>query len=194
MRQGQWERARAGFEAVLASRESLLDELGPVGEQVWLGLREAELAYHTAGDMAYTRQLAADACELAADLDLLDAEMMGLALEGLALVGLGEVDEGLRRLDEATVAAVGGELESYKAVAAICCFMIFACERVRDIERAAQWCEQYMAYCDRNAMPAIWPSAVPITPRWWPRGGGGPRRRWSWNGRARSCTLDRRGR
>ncbi len=222
LRQGQWGRARAGFEAVLAEGESaealeglaeaawwledasvvlsarqrayhlfrrrgddigagrvatelgfdhavfrlelavangwfqrahrLLDELGPVAEQVWLGLREAELAYHTAGDMAYTRELAAGARKLAADLELLDAEMMGLALEGLALVGLGEVDEGVRRLDEASVAAVGGELESYKAIAAICCFVIFACERVRDIERASQWCEQYMAYCQRNDM------------------------------------------
>lgn len=131
----------------------LLDELDPVAEQVWLGLREAELAYHTSGDMTYTRELAAAARELAADLELLDAEMMGLALEGLALVGLGDVDDGFRRLDEAAVGAVGGEVEGYKAVAAICCFVIFACERVRDIERASQWCEQYMAYCDRNDMP-----------------------------------------
>ncbi len=131
----------------------LLDEREPGAEQVWLGLREAEVAYHTAGDMAYTRQLAAAARKLAEDLALLDAQMMGLALEGLTLVGLGEVDEGLRRLDEATVAAVGGEVESHKAIAGICCFMIFACERVRDIERARQWCEQYMAYCQRNDMP-----------------------------------------
>ena len=223
LRQGLWERARAGFEAVLADGESaealeglseaewwledsdavlaarqrayhlfrqrgddlgagrvatelgfdhavfrlelavangwfqrahrLLDELDPVGEQAWLGLREAELAYHTAGDMAHTRGLAAGARKLAADVGLLDAEMMAVALEGLTLVGLGEVDDGLARLDEATVAAVGGELESYKAISGICCFMIFACERVRDIERARQWCEQYMAYCRRNDMP-----------------------------------------
>ena len=223
LRRGQWERARAGFEAALADGESaesleglaeaawwledasevlrarqrayhlfrrrgddigagrmatelgfdhavfrlelavangwfqrahrLLDEHGPVAEQVWLGLREAEVAYHTAGDMAATRQLAAGAHKLAADLDLLDAQMMGLALEGLTLVGLNEIDEGLRRLDEATVAAVGGELESFKAISGICCFMIFACERVRDLERASQWCEQYMAYCERNGMP-----------------------------------------
>lgn len=221
--QGQWERARAGFEAVLEEGESpealeglaeaawwlddasvvlntrrrayrlfrqagddlgagrmatelgfdhavfrlelavangwfqrahrLLDKLDPVREKVWLGLREAELSYHTAGDMTYTRELAAAARKLAADLELLDAEMMGLALEALALVGLGEVDDGLGRLDEAAVAAVGGEMEGYKAIAAICCFMIFACERVRDIERASQWCEQYMAYCRRNDMP-----------------------------------------
>ena len=131
----------------------LLDEHGPVAEQAWLGLREAEVAYHTAGDMAYTRQLAAAAHKLAADLELLDAQMMGLALEGLTLVGLGEIDEGLRRLDEAAAAAVGGELESYKAISGICCFVIFACERVGDIDRAGQWCEQYMGYCQRNGMP-----------------------------------------
>ena len=223
LRQGQWERARAGFEAALAEGESaealeglaeaawwledapevlsarqrayrlfrrrgedvnagrmatelgfdhavfrlelavangwfqrahrLLDEHGPVTEQVWLGLREAEVAYHTAGDMVHTRHLAASARSLAADLSLLDAELMGLALEGLTLVGLGEIDEGLGRLDEAAAAAVGGELESYKAIAGICCFVIFACERVRDIERASQWCEQYMGYCQRSGMP-----------------------------------------
>ena len=131
----------------------LLDELEPGAEQVWLGLREAEVAYHTAGDMASTRQLAAGARKLAADLALLDAQMMGLALEGLTQVGLGDIDEGLRKLDEATVAAVGGELESFKAISGICCFMIFACERVADVERARQWCEQYMAYCHRNDMP-----------------------------------------
>ena len=223
LRHGQWERARAGFEAALAREESaealeglaeaawwledaevvlnarqrayrlfrrrsedvnagrlatelgfdhavfrlelavangwfqrahrLLDEHGPVAEQVWLGLREAEVSYHTAGDMAYTRQLAASARTLAADLSLPDAELMGLALEGLTLVGLGEMHEGLRQLDEAAAAAVGGEVESYKAIAGICCFVIFACERVRDIERASQWCEQYMAYCQRSDMP-----------------------------------------
>ena len=223
LRQGQWERARAGFEAALAHAESaealeglaeaawwledasevlsarqrayhlfrrrgedvnagrmatelgfdhavfrlelavangwfqrahrLLDEHSPVTEQVWLGLREAEVAYHTAGDMTYTHKLAAGARQLAVDLSLSDAELMGLALEGLTLVGLGEMDEGLGRLDEAAAAAVGGEVDSYKAIAGICCFVIFACERVGDIERASQWCEQYMAYCQRSDMP-----------------------------------------
>lgn len=223
LRQGQWERARAGFEAVLAEEESaealeglseaawwledaqevlsarqrsyrlyrlrgqdvdagrmatelgfdhavfrlelavangwfqrahrLLDEQDPIAEQVWLGLREAEVAYHTAGDMGRTRQLAANARGLAESLSLLDPALMGLALEGLTLVGLGEIEEGLQRLDEAAAAAVGGELHSYKAVSGICCFVIFACERVRDIERASQWCEQYMGYCQRSGMP-----------------------------------------
>lgn len=132
----------------------LLEDRDPVAEQVWLAFREAELAYHTAGDMNHTRGLAVEARTLAARLGLADLEMVGLALEGLAQVGLGEVGEGMRLLDEATAAAVAGDMRDLKAVAATCCFMIFACERVRDVDRASQWCDQFMAFCRRNDMGA----------------------------------------
>lgn len=132
----------------------LLDDLDPVAERVWLSFREAELSYHTTGDMDRTRSLAVDAKEQAGRLDLLDLEMVGLALEGLALVGLGDVTDGMRRLDEATAVAVAGDMHDLKAIAATCCFMVFACERVRDVERAGQWCDQFMAFYRRNDMQA----------------------------------------
>lgn len=58
-----------------------LDDLDPVPEQVWLALREAELAYHTEGDMERVRRLAVQAKELAGRLGLLDPEInhQGLA-------------------------------------------------------------------------------------------------------------------
>ncbi|MBW3549151.1 MAG: LuxR C-terminal-related transcriptional regulator [Actinobacteria bacterium] len=132
----------------------LLDHSDPVAEQVWLAFREAELAYHTAGDMEVARRLAVTAKELAGRLGLFDLEMVGLALEGLAMVGLGEVAGGMTRLDEATTAAVAGDMHDLKAVAATCCFMVFACERVRDVDRASQWCDQSMAFYRRNGMGA----------------------------------------
>jgi DNA-binding NarL/FixJ family response regulator/transcriptional regulator with XRE-family HTH domain len=132
----------------------LLDDLDPLPEQVWLALREAELAYHNEGDMDRVRRLANHAMELASRLGLLDPQMMGLAIEGLALVGLGEVADGMRRLDEATAAAVAGEVQNYLAVAVTLCCMVWACERVRDIDRAGQWCDQFMAYCRRNDLQA----------------------------------------
>ena len=132
----------------------LLDSAEPVAERVWLAFREAELAYHTAGDMQVTRRLAVEAKELAVRLGLLDLEMVGQALEGLAMVGLGEVAEGMRRLDEATAAAVAGDMHDLKAIAATCCFMVFACERVRDVDRASQWCDQFMEFYRRNDMGA----------------------------------------
>jgi LuxR family transcriptional regulator, maltose regulon positive regulatory protein len=59
-----------------------LDDLDPVPEQVWLTLREAELAYHTEGDMERVRRMAVQAKDLASRLGLLDPEMMGLASRG----------------------------------------------------------------------------------------------------------------
>jgi hypothetical protein len=104
--------------------------------------------------MDYTRNLAISAKELAAAIGLDDLEMMSLALEGLALVGLGQVPGGMRLLDGATASAVSGDMSDLKAIAATCCFMVFACERVRDVDRASQWCDQLMAFCRRNDMRA----------------------------------------
>jgi tetratricopeptide (TPR) repeat protein len=44
------------------------------------------------------------------------------------------------RLDEATTAAVSGEMSDPFAIGISCCYLVDACERIRDFERAAQWC------------------------------------------------------
>src|SRR5213593_903258 len=67
-------------------------------------------------------------------------EFTGLALEGLARVSAGDVAGGMRCLDEASAAATAGEVKELHTVGVVCCWQIFACERVRDYERAAQWC------------------------------------------------------
>ena len=78
-----------------------------------------------------------------------DPEMTMLALEGLALVTLGEVDTGMRLLDEASAAVAAGEVIEPVFASTIYCFVINACERVRDIDRAGQWCDAMAAYCAR---------------------------------------------
>jgi DNA-binding CsgD family transcriptional regulator len=132
----------------------LLDALAPVPEQIVLALVEAELAYYGDGDMKHIRGQAVRARRLAGDLGLFDLEMVGLAIEGLAMVGLGDVSDGMRRLDEATAAAVAGDVEDVQSVAATLCIMIFACERVQDVDRAGQWCDRYIAFCVRNGLRA----------------------------------------
>ncbi len=78
-----------------------------------------------------------------------DPEMAMLALEGLALVTLGQVDTGMRQLDEASAAVAAGEVTEPVFASTIYCFVINACERVRDIDRAGQWCDAMAAYCAR---------------------------------------------
>jgi DNA-binding NarL/FixJ family response regulator len=65
-----------------------------------------------------------------------------LSLEGLALVADGEVAEGMRRLDEAATAATSGEVADATLVEIICCHVIDACKRVRDFDRAGEWCRR----------------------------------------------------
>jgi DNA-binding CsgD family transcriptional regulator len=131
-----------------------LDGLPPVVEQAWLALREGELSYHVDGDMEQVRRIAVGANQLSCDLGELDPEILALALEGLALVGMARVSEGMSLLDEATVAALSGEMRSCYAVASTLCLMVFACERVRDTDRAAQWCDHFMDFCTRNGLRA----------------------------------------
>ena len=76
--------------------------------------------------------------------------MFGLATEGLALVNQGDVAEGMRRLDEAAAAALGGEYEQLAPAGWTCCYLIYACERVRDYDRAAQWCREVEAFSRRT--------------------------------------------
>jgi LuxR family maltose regulon positive regulatory protein len=95
----------------LARAHRLLDPLEPGREHAWLGVREASATL--GGDPARAQELGAQAAELCRALGLTDLEMNALAIEGLALVSLGQVDRGMRLLDEATAAAVsGGEGEN----------------------------------------------------------------------------------
>jgi DNA-binding NarL/FixJ family response regulator len=55
----------------------------------------------------------------------------------------------MRRLDEATAATVAGELDDLDAISSCCCYLIDACKRVRDFERASQWCEHVKGFCEQ---------------------------------------------
>ena len=68
--------------------------------------------------------------------------MVGRSLEGLALVHEGRVEDGMRRLDESAVAARAGDVNDLMWQSKVCCNLIAACERVGDVDRAMQWCDE----------------------------------------------------
>ena len=61
----------------------------------------------------------------------------------------------MRELDQATAAAVAGELSGLHFAGAVCCHMIYACERVHDVERAAQWCETVRGFSEQWSVPQL---------------------------------------
>jgi DNA-binding NarL/FixJ family response regulator len=126
----------------------LLDPLEPGPDHGWLAFHDGFLA-HAGGDTAKARSRAVFAAELGRRFGVADLEMLGLALEGAALVACAEVEEGMRRLDEATVAALEGEATIPISSAWACCFMVSACTDVLDYERASQWCDRIAEFAER---------------------------------------------
>ena len=127
----------------------LLDDLEPGADHGWLALHEGAIALGMHEDTARARELGKRAAELGRRHGVPELEMLGLGLEGRALVSDGQVDQGMRRLDEASAAALAGDVSLLACAAWACCYLLAACERVRDYERAAQWCVRVGEFCDR---------------------------------------------
>ena len=106
-------------------------------------------------DMPRARALSEEAVDLAHRLGYLGIEMIARAHLGLVLVSSGEVAEGMHLLDEATAAAVGGELEDLETAVNVCCFMVTACLRSRDLSRAAQWSRYVLGRADQHRSAAL---------------------------------------
>ena len=126
---------RGGCGAGVFRRARIPDDLDPALEHGWLAALEAQFALE-AGELAEAARIGTRARQLGRDPGITDLEMLGLATEGLALVTEGKLKEGMWRLDEAAAAALGGEFEGFVGVGWICCYLIYACERVRDDDRA----------------------------------------------------------
>ncbi len=128
----------------------LLSGLAPIPEHGWLKLFEGDLDLTVGDDPVRARELAGQAAAIGRDLGDVDLEMTALALEGLALVLAGELAEGMPRLDEASTAAMSGEMNDLIAIGLSCCYVVIACERIRDFARAAQWCQRVREFSTRT--------------------------------------------
>lgn len=122
----------------------------PAGpEHGWMELWQGHFDRLARGDAVSARGCAERAARIARNLGLKDLEMLALGLEGHVLVTEGEVDEGMKRLDEATAAALAGEISDLDAAGAACCFLMHACEQVRDLDRAMQWADRVAEFSRR---------------------------------------------
>jgi LuxR family transcriptional regulator, maltose regulon positive regulatory protein len=125
----------------------LLEGHPPCAERAWLEVREGSLCLLEEGDPQRALTLAQAGIRAAQAAGSVDLEMVGRAVVGLALVASGSVAEGMRNLDEVTTAVIAGELSDRVAIGLCGCYLIAACERVRDYERAVQWCRRLKEFC-----------------------------------------------
>ncbi len=125
----------------------LLEGRPEATEHAWLALRSGVFALLDDGDPRRAEQLASEAIRIGHALGAADFEMVGRALHGFARVTAGSVAEGLQELDEVNAAVLAGEMTDRVMIGIACCYLIAACERIRDYERAVQWCDRLKAFC-----------------------------------------------
>jgi class 3 adenylate cyclase len=100
------------------------------------------------GQLKPAREELARAHELATRFADRSLEAMAMVFKGTVLVMSGQVSEGLALLDEATAAAVSGELEPL-ATGMVYCVTIHSCQTLGDCGRAAEWTTAANRWCDR---------------------------------------------
>lgn len=133
----------------------LLSTLEPSPEHGWLALSEGDLALTVGDEPAEIHTHARRAAEIGRDLGLVDLEIVARALEGATLVAEGRLSAGLEQLDGSVTIALSGELSDRLAIAYSCCYLLSSCTRVRDFDRAAQWCGRMEAFGKRTRSDAL---------------------------------------
>ncbi len=126
----------------------LLDGIEPGPDHGWLAFHEGYIASGR-GDAERALVLAGRAAELGRRFDVPDLEMLGLALEGVVRVSGADVEQGMACLDEAAATALEGGSAIPISRAWACCFLVGACETVRDYERAFEWCDRIAEFAAR---------------------------------------------
>ena len=137
--------------AWVARAERLLAEEPECVEHGYLERLLSVIAFEGRGDFDAALAHARRALEIGTTFG--DRELQALALQdqGRVLVAAGEVAEGQAMIDEATVAAVSGELSPYNT-GVVYCNTIASCKELADYRRAGDWTEAAKRWCDRQAI------------------------------------------
>jgi class 3 adenylate cyclase len=120
----------------------------------WLAWMRGLLAWMGQADFEAAIEHYDQALEIAARTGDRNLHGMSLHDKGHSLCLLGRITEGLALLDEAMVAAVGGELDPEPA-GYVYCGMIGICSKLGDYGRAAEWTEATLRWCERQSIPAF---------------------------------------
>jgi class 3 adenylate cyclase len=131
-----------------ANADRLLDGLPESAEHGILALMRGVAALFAEGDLPRAITEFDRASELGKRFNDRDTQVMAVVGKGRALVKSGEVEQGLALLDEATAAAVCGELRPL-STGLVYCITISACQDLGDYRRAAEWTEVANRWCDR---------------------------------------------
>jgi class 3 adenylate cyclase len=147
-----WDHEGRGAFAVaggwLATAERLLRNVPEAPEHGMLLLTHAITKLFAEGDLDGAVGLLEETYEAAQRVGDRDGQMLALSMKGRAFIKAGRIDEGLALLDEATAAAMCGDLRAHSA-GLVYCLTISTCNDLGDFRRAAEWTETANRWCDK---------------------------------------------
>ena len=118
------------------------------GLLLWMRVRSLLFG---ANDFAGALDAARELVELGRRLRDPDLEALGLLDQGHALIAAGRVREGSPLLDEAAALAMAAATE-ISTTGTVYCSTIFACRNIGDWQRAAQWTDESLRWCERHSV------------------------------------------
>ena len=133
---------RRRAERMLERREECL-------EHGYLALDRSLAAFGSDHDVAFEQ--AERAMEIALSHGDRGLAARAIFQQGDVLMRQGKVEEGIALMDEATAAAVSGELDPM-STATIYCWTISTCRDLADYRRAGEWTDAAKRWCDRQAI------------------------------------------
>ena len=106
--------------------------------------------YHlNKGDLTEAIQLAQQARDIGRELSNADIESMGTMIHGIGLQARGDAKTGLALQDEAAATVVSGNVSPLVG-GIVYCGMISSCCNAGDWQRAGQWTEKFVRWCERS--------------------------------------------
>jgi len=129
--------------------ENLVTGTGDSWELALVRVLKARLAFMIEKDNENALRLTEESLLISKRLSSVDGEMIAGAFKGFILITEGKITEGMTLLDEATLLATTANAKDVNLVTITCCFLIGACEKIRDYERAGQWCNKVKEICGR---------------------------------------------
>jgi LuxR family maltose regulon positive regulatory protein len=127
--------------------ETLLEGLPDSSELSMFKILKARWAFQVDKNSEFAFKLLDESLQISKSLKNVNGEMLAEALKGFILVVEGNISQGMPLLDDATLLALTSEQSDVKFTTITCCYLIDACERIRDYERATQWCKNVKELC-----------------------------------------------
>lgn len=137
---------------------NLLQDVEDCWELAFITLLKARVCFMQEPTNEAALRLVEESISISRRVGSIDGEMMGTGVKGLILTTEGRITEGMTYLDEATLIAITEDVNDVSLSGITCCFLIEACQRIRDYERAGQWCKKVKELAHRWHFDALFSS------------------------------------